>query len=294
MMLEKNHLHSTLLFHGPKGVGKARCAEIVAHYLLEAQPQGHPDLHHLIPEGKNEAHTMGSMRELIREVGLPPFQAKVKVFIIHQAERLTENCMNALLKTLEEPPLDTHFILLCEEIGMLLPTILSRCCSLRFAPLSKAIIAQYLVQTHSTDVEEAQRIASFSHGSLGKALELFHKKETKQVKLIRQLLKERLLFGLPAWHDILLQIDADEEEKQADLVFEEILFWFRDLHCIKEGYEESLYHRDSAEILKEQAKILLLPPMMKIYNIVTKAQLSLQVYVRSRYALESALLQLTL
>ncbi len=293
-MLEHDALPQVLLFHGPKGVGKRHFAEELAHFLLST-PGEHPDLHHFRPEGKNDAHTMAGVRELIFEVSLPPYQASSKVFLIHQAERLTENCQNALLKTFEEPPANTYFILLCEELGALLPTLLSRACLMRFSTLPKTTIAEYLSKHRHASPEEAEKIASFCHGSLGKALESLEKKENKAVLLLRKLLSERLLYGLPGWHDLLMEIDAlPDEEKHEDTLFEELLLWFRDLHLVKgQKDKEFLYHQGATESLADQAGYLNLAPLAEIYDIVASARHSLESHIRLRHILEAVLLKLT-
>ncbi len=293
-MLQNDQLPPALIFYGPAGIGKRCFVQELAKGLLEAECDGHPDFHHLRPEGKNDAHTMASVRELIHEVALPPYQAKVKIFLIHQAESLTENCQNALLKTLEEPLPATYIFLLCEELGTLLPTIVSRCSLLRFSPLSKHLIADYLHSQHGLANSEAEAIAKFSQGSLANALRWMEKKEDRAQVLIRQLLKERLYNGLPGWHDLLLEIDGlDEQVKNEEALFEEIFLWFRDLHLVREKSEEKyIYHQDAKNILGRQGEGRTLPPLPLVYDILSEAHQALKAHVRLRHVLEVVLLKL--
>jgi DNA polymerase III delta prime subunit len=92
----------------------------------------HPDLHFYAPEGKAHLHTMASMQKMVREMSLPPFEAKAKVFIISEAEKMLPSSSNALLKTLEEPIDNSYFLLLTDQPELLLPTILSRLQPLSF------------------------------------------------------------------------------------------------------------------------------------------------------------------
>lgn len=87
----------------------------------------HPDIHIFQPEGKSEMHNVSSMRELIEEMYLPPYESTTKVFIIEQADRMMPVSSNALLKTFEEPSDDALVLLLTSEPQSLLPTIVSRC-----------------------------------------------------------------------------------------------------------------------------------------------------------------------
>ena len=93
----------------------------------------HPDLHIYLPDGKNRLHPMAAMQKMIKEMALPPFEAPIKIFIIEEAEKMLPPSSNALLKTLEEPPQDTYFLLLTEHPNRLLPTICSRLHPLSFA-----------------------------------------------------------------------------------------------------------------------------------------------------------------
>lgn len=132
-MLEKGQVASTLLFAGPKNVAHLGLAKEFAKKLMgkEHWPKidsgHHPDLHLYQIEGKSGTHSILSLHHLIEEVFLPPLEAKVKVFIIEDAHRMLPASSNALLKTLEEPTLDSVIILITDRPELLLPTIVSRC-----------------------------------------------------------------------------------------------------------------------------------------------------------------------
>lgn len=104
-----------------------RQARDFAKRLLETTQEHHPDLHIYQPEGKTGMHALPSIRALIHEVGLHPFQAPYKVCLVLEAQRMLPTSSNALLKTLEEPPSHTLIILLVKRVEELLPTLVSRC-----------------------------------------------------------------------------------------------------------------------------------------------------------------------
>jgi DNA polymerase-3 subunit delta' len=134
-LLERGLIPQAMLFSGPKGVGKALFAQALARQLLRSAKSQHPDFHWVEPSGKSHIHTMEAIGQVLEEAGLPPFEAPVKVFILNEAERMLAPSSNALLKTLEEPPKNTHFILISHEPEKLLPTLVSRLIEVRFFPL---------------------------------------------------------------------------------------------------------------------------------------------------------------
>lgn len=184
-MLEKKAIGNSLLFAGQEGIGKGLFAYVLAAQLMSGQngerhrskiEKGqHPDIHIYRPEGKLGLHSIQSLRQLSEEVYLPPYEADWKVFIIHEAERMLTYSANALLKTFEEPPPRTIIILLSQSQAALLPTIVSRCRTLHFQPISQGDIEQVLAQRSDLDERAIQSIASLAHGSLGRALHLAHK-----------------------------------------------------------------------------------------------------------------------
>lgn len=116
----------TLLFIGPKEVIEVE-ADAFARKLLDTTKKNPPDLRTLYPEGKAYHHPMHAIKQFIEEAGLPPFEAKRKVFMIYEAERMLPSSSNALLKTLEEPLEAVTIILSTSHPEILLPTVFSRC-----------------------------------------------------------------------------------------------------------------------------------------------------------------------
>nr|NGX59377.1 DNA polymerase III subunit gamma/tau [Chlamydiota bacterium] len=118
---------SLLLIGAKKKDGLDFCKQLLGPtHIAKIDSGNHPDLHHYIPEGKSGLHPMANMQRLIRETALPPFEAKRKIFLIEEAEKMLPSSSNALLKTLEEPPEGAYFLLLSDHPDLLLPTILSR------------------------------------------------------------------------------------------------------------------------------------------------------------------------
>lgn len=120
----------------------------------------------------NRAVLVDAMRDLEREANFRPFEGNARIFIIEDAEKLNEASSNAILKTLEEPPATSHLILLTSRPATLLPTIRSRCQTIRFSPLTPAEIEAHLLRDKKKKLsaEDARLLAHASRGSIGRAL----------------------------------------------------------------------------------------------------------------------------
>lgn len=176
----KDRVGHAWLFTGPSGVGKSFFAYDFAAQLVsrdntlaykKAHAKQHPDIHLYQPEGKLGLHSMASMRQFAQEVTLPPHEAPVKVFIVQDADRMLTYSANALLKTFEEPAERTVILLTSSEPHALLPTLLSRCRTVRFCPVEQDLLIEYLMRTQNLDAKRAYEIAKKSKGSFGVAME---------------------------------------------------------------------------------------------------------------------------
>lgn len=133
-LLEKAHAQDRLahayLITGPVGSGKRQLAGRIAQMLLQigdGDPWQHPDVHTAEPESKSRRILIEQMRELEQELHMRSLLGGRKLGIILDADRLQPNAANAFLKTLEEPPRQSHLLLLSAQPDQLLETILSRC-----------------------------------------------------------------------------------------------------------------------------------------------------------------------
>jgi DNA polymerase-3 subunit delta' len=129
----------------------------------------HPDVL-VIEPGDSGAIKIEQIRDMVDRAAYRPFEGKRRVVIIDEADALVVAAQNGLLKTLEEPPSASVFILLTARLDVLLPTVRSRCPVLRFRPLNPADLATALV-SRGWNETEARAVAASADGSVGGALE---------------------------------------------------------------------------------------------------------------------------
>ena len=184
---ERDRLHSCMLFEGPRGVGKATTALWLASMVnCDAEdkvqrpcgvcwscrqiPKGqHPDIIHvgLDPSKTAPIISVGQARNVISQLTVKPFHARHRFVIIDPAEAMTPEAANALLKTFEDPPAQTHFILVTAAPASLLLTVRSRSQRVRFAPVPEMEIQSWL---ETQGVAEPSKAARLSEGCPGRAL----------------------------------------------------------------------------------------------------------------------------
>ena len=312
---DSDSLSNTILFIGPDGVGKFLFAKELALHLMyktenidlkilkKINENTHPDLHILKPEGKTYLHNIASIRNLISEVNMAPYEALAKVFVIEDADRMLPSSANALLKTLEEPTFDSYIILLASSIDNILPTIISRCFRFNFSGISEEEILKYLMENCSFSCEDAKILARISNNSIGKAIELSnHKEYIKKRDMIISILSKQnisnyfdLLEALGKLEDIYLKTIEEDENiklfKEIDLLFEKIFYWFRDLYILKVNLNHKIFFQDKQDILLKQ-DLKNLPDLNNILKNIDEAKLAFQRNIRLKNILENFFLNI--
>jgi DNA polymerase-3 subunit delta' len=312
LLLKKKSVPSSLLFRGTDGVGKKLFAKELAISLMypegaslescrHIREENHPDLHLLTPESKTGMHAILSIRKLIDELFLAPFEARAKVFIIEDAERMLPSSSNALLKTLEEPAIDSYLILLTSQFEELLPTIASRCAKIRFAPLGEEDILLLLEKKWDKTSLGSRYIAALAQGSAARAYALAHHPlQEERREFLFSLLSKR---GLPISNcsSTLAKIEelySKEEEgsldwhKDVQILLAQIFMWYRDLHLLKIGEDpKQLYFLDKLSLLQERI-LLPIPTMDKLHDVLEKARLGTQRNIKLKAVMEYLFLEL--
>ena len=200
-------LVQNLLFWGEESVGKMTTAEEFSKTLLCSGRNGwkrcekcnscemikkgyHPDL--MIIEPEEESVKIEQIRQGLSFLFYHPQISSLKILIINQADKMTEDCQNALLKTLEEPRENNLIILVTSAPKRLLTTIRSRVLPLRFRRITNKEIIDFLQKQYSLSQNEAEEIAERADGKIGKVIKLLDKDYKKELDQKRKDLKEIL------------------------------------------------------------------------------------------------------
>lgn len=217
--LAQDTLPGALLFAGPRGVGKRRTAIALAEALNCLQPVSSPSLPRdacgncpacrriargvhpdvlIVEPGELGSIKVEQVRDVIDRAGYRPFEGRRRVVVIDEADAMAPFAQNAMLKTLEEPPPASVFVLVSATPDALFPTVLSRCQRLRFGELSIEDVAQALMRDHDYEESEARAAAADAGGSIGLALSAASGDVAEARDMARQLLERAARTSQPA------------------------------------------------------------------------------------------------
>ena len=325
-------IHHAYLFCGPRGTGKTSCARILARSLNCAEgpttePCGVCRSCISIDSGINldvieidAASNRGvdNIRELREKVHLTPVQCRYKVYIIDEVHMLTGEAFNALLKTLEEPPQHTIFIMATTEAHKLPKTIISRCQKFDFRRISAEEIAEKLrmeaeAEGIHIDLKAMQRIAESSDGAMRDAesildqlsvlsgpkdkihesdvLALLGKTNTETLYSIM----ESLFIGdFPSLLDALHTVVSSGTD--VFLFTQDLLSYCRDIVVLAETFGKSSFlttiPQTDNDMYFEQAKKIPMALLMKFTLLLTNALPTMKYLSRPELLLETSLLQM--
>ena len=205
--LELSKSSHSYIFWGTEGIGKKAIAKEFAKKILcignkqnncscksciEFSSRNNPDF--LLIESDDGKIKIEQIREMQRKIAEKPIISDKKVYIINDADKMTTEAQNCLLKTLEEPPEYITIILICSNENNLLSTIKSRCTRMYFEPIEINEVKKYIKGINiSKDINE--NILNLSQGSIGKAIKLVENQSLYEniEKLLEDLTKKDLI-----------------------------------------------------------------------------------------------------
>lgn len=256
----------------------------------QVETRNHPDIIWITHEKPNSIGVDDLREQLISDIYIKPYSSPYKIYIIDEAEKMTVQAQNSLLKTIEEPPEYGIILLLTNNAEGFLPTILSRCAVLNLRPVKDLQIKKYLMEQYKVPDYKADICVAFAQGNLGKALKLasserFDEIKEQVVKLLRQISTME--------HSALLSHVKEMEKDKQDIYeyLDLMLVWYRDVLLFKVTKDiNSLVFRGEYTSISKIATTSSYEGLEIIIGAIEKARVRLKANVNFGLAIELLLL----
>ncbi len=291
---------------GEKGSGKKLLAGLFAKTLqceeggvepcgkcrscIQSESGNHPDIKWITHEKPASIGVMDVREQLVADMPVKPYSGRYKIYIIDEAEKLTIQAQNALLKTIEEPPLYGMIIFLTTNADMFLPTILSRCVTINLHPVPDKLVKQYLMETEKLPNYKADICTAFAQGALGRALKLAKSEDFDVLKShLARLMKNNGSADISAFLAFIKELESNEfgVNDYLDL----ILMWYRDVLVFKAtGDKQRLIFKEEAEAIKSTAKEVSYDGLNRVILKVDESKAHLKANVNEEVVMELMLL----
>jgi len=296
--LQQDRFPHGLLFSGPEGIGKRTAALMVARALNctatdiaagdycgacaqchKIDAGTHPDVIQIGLEEDASEIKIAQIREATRMLDFRPLEGRNKVFIIDPANQLNPSASNALLKGLEEPPDNSYFVLLTNNLHGTLPTIRSRCQSYAFTPLTLDELRTF-AEGHGTHGSVDEWTLRWSRGSIGTLRTLDAASLRMQRALIVDFIETAILANEEQFKD-LIAVSKDVAASKQDFGshLEMISVVLADLFYLKEGNSEHIINVDMRERLDNLANRVSTPTLIRLAEFLGVMESSMKTHV---------------
>jgi len=293
--VRRESVPATLLFAGPAGVGKWRVAVALAQAVnCQAVEAGdacgacrscdriardvHVDVIALAPDDAGSIK-IDPVRDALSTTGLRPFEGQRRVVAVRDADALSESAQNALLKSLEEPPPATMFVLTSSAPDALLRTVRSRTMRLAFGRLAAEDLVRVLVRAHGQTPDRAQRAAILADGSVGAALALgsadLSASRARATRLLGAAALGDVTARLAVARDVIGKPELTRQELAAVLRVASSLT--RDLAIVHAGADRgTLANGDAADVVERLAAQVPAPAARRAFATIDRGLVALE------------------
>ena len=304
-VLTGNIYHAYIL-SGEAGMGKKSLANAFALALLcekgQADPcrqchackqvmsGNHPDLIYVTHEKPASIGVDDVRRQINDTIQVKPYSSAHKIYIVDEAEKMTVQAQNALLKTIEEPPAYAVILLLTTNAEAFLPTILSRCVQLKLKPLKDGEVKDYLVSRMGVEMSQAEIYTAFARGNLGKAIHLADSEDFRHLygellDLLKNLKKSDI-------SELLERIRKMKEDKlDIHQCLDFMQMWYRDVLMYKTTKDINLLiFKDEFSTVNAMSTVSGYEGLERILTAIDKARIRLDANVNMELVMELLLL----
>ena len=232
--------------------GEEAC--LSCHSCKQILSKNHPDCIYVTHEKQGSIGVEDIRRQINDTIAIRPYSSAYKVYIVDEAEKMTVQAQNALLKTIEEPPSYAVIMLLTENADMLLATINSRCVMLKLRNIKDVLIRKYLMERLKIPDYKADICTAFAQGNMGRAIMLADSEHFNEIR-------EEALHLLQHIHDMELSeiIEAVSRVSEYKIEITDyldiIMIWYRDVLLYKATLDtDKVVLKDQIKYMKEQAR----------------------------------------
>lgn len=296
------------ILNGEKGSGKKLLANLFATSLQcqdreadgdacgkcqsckQAMSGNQPDIIHVTHE-KPTTISVDDIREQVNnDIVIKPYSSRYKIYIIEDADMMSVQAQNALLKTIEEPPAYAVIMLLTENAEVLLPTIRSRCVMLKLRNIKDRLVKKYLMERMEIPDYKADICVAFAQGNMGKAIALatsdhFNEIKDEAVQLMRnidEMQVEELMEAVKRCTSYKLEIND---------YLDILAIWYRDVLIFKATKNaDRVVFSDQLKYIKQRAIKSSYEGIEIILDAIEKAKARLKANVNFELVMELLLL----
>lgn len=294
------------IINGEPGAGKKTLASAFAMTLqcdtgndepcgkcrscIQAESQNQPDIIWIKNEKTASIGVDDIRKQLNNDIDIKPYSSRYKIYIIDEADKLTIQAQNALLKTLEEPPYYAVIILLTCNYEAMLETILSRCVVLKLRVVDDDIIKKYLMEVKHIPDYRADLSVAFAQGNVGKAIKLASTEDFDELKedtfnILRN------IYNMEIYEIIDFVKNIASKKMAVNDYLDLIIMWFRDVLLFKATNDvNSLIFKEYISDIRYQADTRSYNGIETIIDALDKAKLRLKANVNFELTMELLLL----
>jgi DNA polymerase-3 subunit delta' len=308
----QKRLAHAYLFHGEAAIGKRSTALSFAQALncertspneaidacglcrscRQIEARTHPDFFIIEPDSElaTPQIKIEQVREIEQQIMYRPLIGERKICLIDEADRMTIGAANALLKTLEEPPDHSLFLLITSRPAALPATIRSRCQSLRFATPARTQVEAALILRREIPPADARLLAIISEGRIGQALVADAKETRAQLQELLDLVRPQSLQSITS---ILSAAEAIVKADRAPEILSWLARWIRDLVLLQVGGDrDQLLYADTLTTLEAYARNTETDVLLGLLQDIEKTEQQATRHLNLHMALENILLRL--